>query len=93
VTRLRLTTATQRLVVGYDADLSTYYVETCPATSGPEPNDDPDEGLAAVRGRLPHDLPDLPALLAQLRTHGVSLTPVQSAALQRAAPHAGPGGI
>ena len=84
VTRLRFTNATQRLVVGYDGDLATYYIETVPATSASELEEDPDEGLVAVRGRLPHDLPDFPALLVELRTRGVSLSPAHSAALQRA---------
>jgi len=51
VTRLRLTTATQRLVVGYDPDLTTYYIETGPATPASKPEEDPDEGLSAARGR------------------------------------------
>jgi hypothetical protein len=90
VTRLRLTNATQRLVVGHDAEMATYYIETGPATSASEPEEDPDEGLIAVRGRLPHDLPDLPALLAELHTRGVTLSPTHSAALQRPGPHKDP---
>jgi len=90
VTRLRLTNATQRLVVGHDADMATYYIETGPATSTSEREEDPDEGLIAVRGRLPHDLPDFPALLVELHTRGVSLSPTHSAALQRAGPRKDP---
>jgi len=90
VTRLRLTNATQRLVVGYDGDLATYYIETGPATSASTREEDPDEGLVAVRGRLPHDLPDFPALLTELHTRGVSLSPAHSPALQRAGPRKDP---
>lgn len=72
MTRLRLTTEARRFAVGYDPDLSTYYAEVAPP--GPI---DPDEGLVTVRGRGPRDVPEVPALTAELNTEGVVLTDEQ----------------
>lgn len=74
MTRLEHRNGDERVVVGYDPDLATYYLET-----GPQPvdADDPDEGLVTVRGRTEGDLPDLDALVHAMRLHGVTLDPAE----------------
>ena len=72
MTRLERSDGEKRVVVGYDQDLATYYVEAGPPSLDP---DDPDEGLVTVRGRAEADLPDLDALLHAVRLHGVTLEP------------------
>ena len=74
MTRLERGDAEKRVVVGYDPDLATYYVETGRPPLDP---DDPDEGLVTVRGRTEADLPDLDALLHTARLHGVALDPAE----------------
>lgn len=86
MTRLRLTTPTGRAAVGYDPDLTTYYLELGPPATGTEGAADPDEGLIAFRGRIPDDLPHLVELLAELNRRAIALTPAQHQQLVAAAP-------
>lgn len=80
MTRLYLHTDTERLVVGYDHDLTTYYVEAGSAQPT-YPSGDPDEGLETVRGRTAGDLPDLSGLIAELRHRRAALNDAQLGAL------------
>ena len=84
MTRLRLDTADGRVVVGYDPDLATYYLETGEPPNLTTGEDDPDEGLVTVRGRFDSDLPDLDALRSVLNSHRIALTPSDAAALRNA---------
>ena len=85
MTRLERQGDDGRVVVGYDPDLATYYVETGPPPVDP---DDPEEGLVVVRGRTEHDLPDIAGLVGALRGHGVTLTSAEHRVL--ATPPAAP---
>ncbi len=86
MTRLHLRTGTERLVVGYGPDLTTYYVEAGSAQPA-DPTGDPDEGLETIRGRTARDLPDLPGLVAELRHRRAALNDAQLGALIEAGDH------
>ena len=81
MTRLRLDTADGRVVVGYDPDLATYYLETGQPMALAAAENDPDEGLVTVRGRVDSDLPDLDALRSVLESYRIALAPSDAAAL------------